>query len=201
MPVNLPDTPHQLFIGSGDDQSASRERMLTVLRRAWDSHASRQYTAEDEWIAGLTQHLDNIVNLRIAHVREWLDQNLSQFQAAAGASGSHASIDELKRHFEGSVVDLRGNVQLCGMTCGECQLRCVKCQAHEGAHDCRSDHVCVQECEFCLVLELEERRVCTMRCVGLVLVRWCRMSCTECVAIVRVMLGSTCTCSLFCLSM
>ncbi|KAF8548836.1 hypothetical protein OG21DRAFT_1448641 [Imleria badia] len=161
MPVDLPDTPHQLFIGGGGDQSVSRERILTVLRTAWEGHASRQYTTEDEWIAGLTEHLETIVNLRIAHVREWLDQNLSRFQVAGGG-GSHASLDELKRHFEGSIVDLRGNVQLCGMTCADCQLRCVKSRVHEGTHDCQSDHLCVHECDFCLGLEPEEHRPCTM---------------------------------------
>ncbi|KAF8452913.1 hypothetical protein L210DRAFT_3617960 [Boletus edulis BED1] len=162
MPIDLPDTPHQLFIGGGSDQAVSRERMLMVLRAAWDGHATRQYTTEVDWIAGLTQHLEQIVELRIAHVHEWLDQNLSRFQAVGGGSGSHASIDELRRHFEGSIVDLKGNVQLCGMTCAECQLRCVKGRAHEGTHDCQSDHLCVHECDFCLTLEPEEHRACTM---------------------------------------
>ena len=132
MPVDLPDTPHQLFIGGGGDQSLSRERMLTVLRTAWESYASRQYTTEDEWIAGLIQHLETIVDLRIAHVREWLDQNLSRFQEVGGSGGSHASIDELKRRFESSIADLKGSVQLCGMTCAGCQLRCVQSRMHEG---------------------------------------------------------------------
>ncbi|KAF8550994.1 hypothetical protein OG21DRAFT_1543721 [Imleria badia] len=161
MPVDLPDTPHQLFIGGGDDQSVSRERILTVLRRAWEGHTSRQYTAEDEWIAGLTQHLKTIVNLRVAHVREWLDQNLSRFQEVGGG-GSYASLDELKRHFESSIVDLRGNVQLCGMTCADCQLRCVKSRVHEGTHDCQPVHLCMHVCDFCLELEPKEHRPCTM---------------------------------------
>ncbi|KAF8428955.1 hypothetical protein L210DRAFT_3508644 [Boletus edulis BED1] len=133
MSVDLPDTPHQLFIGNGNDQAVSRERVLTVLRTTWEGHATRQYTTEDEWIAGLTQHLEKIVELRIAHVREWLDQNLSRFQAAGSGGGSHASIDEMRRDFEGSIVDLKGNVQLCGMTCAKCQLRCVRSRAHKGA--------------------------------------------------------------------
>ena len=193
MPVDLPDTPHQFFIGGGSgDQSASRERALTALRTAWDGHVSRQYTTEEEWIAGLTQHLDNIVNLRITHVREWLDQNLSRFQAVAGGGGSHASTDELKRHFENCIVDLRGSVQLCAMTCGECQLRCVKSRAHEGTHDCQSDHSCVHECNFCLALEMEEHRACTMRCV---VYGWrCRTSDDKHVATARAMQGSICMC-------
>ncbi|KAF8548559.1 hypothetical protein OG21DRAFT_1422875 [Imleria badia] len=161
MPVDLPDTPHELFIGGGGDQSVTRERLLTVLRKSWEGHPSRRYTAEDEWIAGLTQHLEKIVNLRIAHVREWLDQNLSRFQAVRG--GNTASIDELKRHFESSIMDLRGNVQLCGVTCADCQLQCVNIRAHGGAHDCQTDHLCVHQCDFCSVLEPGEKHLpCTM---------------------------------------
>ncbi|KAF8122287.1 hypothetical protein EV363DRAFT_1555266 [Boletus edulis] len=138
MPIEMEDTPHQLFIGvgSGNNQSVARERTLTVLRTAWEGYPSRQYGTEDEWMAGLTQHLETIVDLRIAHLREWLDQNLSRFQAADGGGGSHASIDELRRHFESSIVDLRGNVQ--------------------------SDHLCVHECVFCVEDEPEEHRACTM---------------------------------------
>lgn len=161
-PIELPDTPYQLFIGSGGDQSVSRERMLTVLRMTWEGHASRQSISEGEWIAGLTRHLEDIVDLRIAHVNEWLDQNLARFQAV-GSGGTHARIDDLKRLFESSIVDLRGSVQLCGMTCSWCHLRCVQSRMHEGAHDCQSDHVCVHECDFCLALESEEHRPCTMR--------------------------------------
>ncbi|KAG8219200.1 hypothetical protein J3R82DRAFT_13 [Butyriboletus roseoflavus] len=162
IPIDLPDTPYQLSIGGGGDQSVSRERLLMVLRTAWAGYASRHYTPEDEWIAGLTKHLEAIVNLRIDHVREWLDQNLSRFQAVGGGGGSHARIDELKRQFESSIVDLRGSVQLCGFACTSCQLRCVQSRAHEGVHDCQSDHSCVHECDFCLALEPGEHRLCTM---------------------------------------
>ncbi|KAI9571051.1 hypothetical protein HD554DRAFT_2017581 [Boletus coccyginus] len=163
MPVDLPDTQHQLFIGGGgSDQSVSRERILTILRTAWDGHISRQHITEAEWIAGLAQHLETIVNLRVAHVSEWLDQNLSRFQAASSSGVSHACIDELKRHFENSIVDLRGNVRLCGMTCAGCQLRCVQSRVHEGMHDCQSNHLCLRECDFCLALEQEEHRSCMM---------------------------------------
>lgn len=188
MIIDLPDTDNRLFIGGGGDQSVSRERVLTVLRTAWEGYASRQYITEDEWIAGLTQHLEKIVNLRIAHVREWLDQNLSRFQAVGGGGGAHASIDDLKRLFESSIVDLRGSVQLCGLTCMDCQLRCVQNRMHEGAHDCQSDHVCVHECDFCLA---EEHRPCTMRQVISEL--WCYTSDVDFMAIVRAMRESICT--------
>ena len=162
MPVDLPDTTHQLFIEGGVDLSVSRESILADLRSSWEGYASRQYTTEGEWIADLTQHLETIVNLRIAHVREWLDQNLSRFQAVGGGGVTHARIDELKRHFESAMVDLMGNVQLCGITCATCQLRCVQSRVHEGVHDCQTDHLCVHECDFCLALEPQEHQRCPM---------------------------------------
>ncbi|KAG8220323.1 hypothetical protein J3R82DRAFT_3398 [Butyriboletus roseoflavus] len=45
--IDLPDTPYQLFIGGGGDQSVSCESLLMVLRTAWEGYASRQYTPED----------------------------------------------------------------------------------------------------------------------------------------------------------
>ncbi|KIJ07204.1 hypothetical protein PAXINDRAFT_19596 [Paxillus involutus ATCC 200175] len=102
LPVDLPDTLHKLFIaGGGIEQSASRERTLAFLRAAWDQ--PRQHAPEEEWIEGLTNHLETIVNLRIDHVRKWLTVNLSRFQAG------HASIEDLRRTFENAIVDLKGN--------------------------------------------------------------------------------------------
>ncbi|KIK74825.1 hypothetical protein PAXRUDRAFT_835890 [Paxillus rubicundulus Ve08.2h10] len=153
LPVDLPDTLHQLFIAAGGvEQSASRERTLTVLCAAWDRHESRQYVPEEEWIEGMTNHLETIVNLRIDHVREWLTVNLSRFQAG------HASIEELRRTFENAIVDLKGNVQLCKLQCAGCQLLCVQSRLHHGPHHCQTDHLCVHECNFCMELSGEYKQ-------------------------------------------
>ena len=158
--IGLPDTPYQLFIGGGGDESTSRESILTDLRIAWEGYPSRQSISEDEWVTGLTQRLEKIVDLRIARVTEWLNQNLARFQTASG--GSYACIDELKRFFDSSIVDMKSSVQLCGLTCAMCHLRCVQSRMHVGPHDCRSDHVCVHECDFCLAFEWKEHQLCRM---------------------------------------
>ncbi|KAF8837464.1 hypothetical protein BDN67DRAFT_983236 [Paxillus ammoniavirescens] len=159
LPVDLPDTPHKLFIaGGGIEQSSSRERTLAVLRAAWDQQESRQYAPEEEWIEGLTNHLETIVNLRIDHVRKWLTVNLSRFQAG------HASIKDLRRTFENAIVDLKGNVQLCKLQCTGCQLLCIQSRLHDGPHHCQADHLCVHECNFCMEPS-GERKQCTMTCV------------------------------------
>jgi hypothetical protein len=152
----MPDTPHRIFIaGGGIEQSASRERTLAVLRAACDLHESRQYSPEEEWIEGLTNHLETIVNLRIDHVREWLTVNVSRFQAG------HASIEELRRAFENAIVDLKNNVQLCKLPCASCQLFCVQGRLHDGPHHCQTDHLCVHGCELCMELS-GERKQCAM---------------------------------------
>ncbi|KAF9231331.1 hypothetical protein BU15DRAFT_68421 [Melanogaster broomeanus] len=155
-PVELPDTPDQLFIARGGvGQSTSAETTLADLRTAWDQYQFRQYAPEEAWIEELCNHLEGIVSLRIAHVREWLDQNLSRFQAG------HASINELRRNFEDAIVDLKGNVQLCKLQCASCQLLCVQSRLHKGSHHCQTDHFCVHECNFCMELSGEHKR-CTM---------------------------------------
>ncbi|KAF9232513.1 hypothetical protein BU15DRAFT_67382 [Melanogaster broomeanus] len=154
--VELPDTPYQLFIARGGvGQSATAETTLADLRTAWDQYQSRQYAPEEAWIEDLCNHLEGIVSLRIAHVREWLDQNLSRFEAG------HASIDELRRNFEDAIVDLKTNVQLCKLQCASCQLLCVQSRLHEGSHHCQTDHFCVHECNFCMELSGEHRQ-CSM---------------------------------------
>ncbi|KIJ64834.1 hypothetical protein HYDPIDRAFT_111462 [Hydnomerulius pinastri MD-312] len=156
LPVDLPDTTYQLFFAAGGtEHSASRERTLSVLRSAWDQHDSRQHVPDPEWIEGLSTHLETIVNLRIDHVREWLTQNLTRFQAG------HASIEELRRTFEGAIVDLKSNVQLCKIQCAECQLLCVQSRLHDGPHHCQTDHLCAHECDFCLELS-GEHKACNM---------------------------------------
>ncbi|KIJ13989.1 hypothetical protein PAXINDRAFT_100354 [Paxillus involutus ATCC 200175] len=155
LPVDLPDTLHQLFIAAGGaEQSTSRERTLTVLRAAWDQHEYRQYAPEEEWIEGLTNHLETIVNLRIDHVREWLTVNLSRFQAG------HASIEELRRTFENAIVDLKGNTDhLCVHECDFCmelsgeRKQCTMTAGHAGKHI--QEHLCAAVCSAPGICEIE----------------------------------------------
>ncbi|KAL4072300.1 hypothetical protein J3A83DRAFT_4093511 [Scleroderma citrinum] len=152
VPIELLDTEAQLFLAVGAaPQSEARERALSILRSSWKQCEIRQRKPDAEWTEGLSQYLDDIVNLRIDHVREWLAQNLSRFQAG------HASIEELRRTFEGAIVDLKSNVQLCKLQCTSCQLLCVLSRFHDGPHSCQTNHFCIHECDFC-----QELRECGM---------------------------------------
>ncbi|KAI6143615.1 hypothetical protein BKA82DRAFT_2416446 [Pisolithus tinctorius] len=155
-PIQFPDTQSRLFLAvRGFSQSETREQVLTVLRNSWDRNEMRQHLSDPEWADGLSQYLEQIVNLRIDHVREWLTQNLSRFQTG------HASIEELRRTFENASVDLRSNVQLCRLQCASCQLLCIQSRLHDGPHNCRTDHACIHQCDFCKE-GTGENRACSM---------------------------------------
>ena len=144
MPVELPDTEAQFFLAVGAaPQSEARERALSILRSSRNQCETRQRIPDTEWTEGLSQYLEDIATLRIDRVREWLNQNLSRFQAG------HASIEELRRTFEGAIVDLKSNVQLCKSQCASCRLLCVQSRFHDGPHACGTNHLCIHECDFC----------------------------------------------------
>ena len=89
------------------------------------------------------QHLTHLVDLRVAHVEEWLKLNTQRFQA------ENASMEELRRAFNSTVIDLRAGIQLCKSECEDCNLLCIQSRFHEGDHDCLSGHDCIHDCTFC----------------------------------------------------
>ncbi|KIK82025.1 hypothetical protein PAXRUDRAFT_832450 [Paxillus rubicundulus Ve08.2h10] len=153
--TNYPQDPlHRFFLVTGHVDEVSRENMLSVLCQTWVLASPRQHVPDPEWVYGLSQHLETIANMRIEHVREWLDANLSRFQAG------HASIEDLHRTFENATVDLKSNVTLCKLQCSSCQLLCIRSRFHQGQHECQTDHSCIHECEYCL--DNSAHKGCTM---------------------------------------
>ncbi|KAG1764551.1 hypothetical protein EDD22DRAFT_883267 [Suillus occidentalis] len=142
VPIGMPDTSTEFSLASGS-QSSSREVALRALSRAWRDYDSRHHMPEDHWIENLIAHIDSMVNLRVAHVREWISLNVARFQSG------QASIDELMRTFESAIVDLKSNLQLCKLKCGRCELLCIQSRLHDGQHDCQTSHVCIHSCDFC----------------------------------------------------
>ncbi|KIO11023.1 hypothetical protein M404DRAFT_20554 [Pisolithus tinctorius Marx 270] len=127
MPVELPDTESHLFLTVGmAPQSEAREQALANLQGSWERYGDRQHISDSEWVEALSQYLEGIVNLRTNHVQGWLSQNFGRFQTG------HASMEDLRRNFEGAAVDLKSNSRF-----------------HDGPHACQTDHLCIHECDFC----------------------------------------------------
>ena len=124
-------------------EQANIETQLATLLESWVPTAPRQSMPDSEFVAELKKHLNALIDLRVNHVRSWLDCNLARFQ------GSHAAIEDLRRRFDNMVIEMKTNVQVCGAQCVSCHLLCVCSRLHEGDHSCKTDHKCAFNCEFC----------------------------------------------------
>jgi hypothetical protein len=119
------------------------EGHLTALLRYSNPGTQRQLKPDSEWVADLGACLNGLVELRVNHVRSWLDCNLARFE------GGHASIEDLRRRFDNMVIELRTNVQFCGAQCASCNLICIRSRLHEREHKCNTNHKCAHNCGFC----------------------------------------------------
>jgi hypothetical protein len=116
---------------------------LAALRESWIPGTQRQFLPDSEWVGRLASHLSGRTDLRVNHVRLWLDSNLGRFQ------GDHAAIEDLRRRFDNLVVEMKANVQLCRAQCASCHLLCIRSRLHGADHDCQTSHKCAHTCEFC----------------------------------------------------
>ncbi|KIJ09478.1 hypothetical protein PAXINDRAFT_87374 [Paxillus involutus ATCC 200175] len=153
MPVDLPDTEARFFVANVEQlQNENGEEVLDALLTGWVDFDSRQFVPDAEWAEELSQYLEDLVDMRINHVRAWVRSNLTRFQA------SQASVLELQRVVESAIIDLKSSVQLCRMQCSCCQLLCIQNRHHDGPHDCQTEHTCTQKCEFCAEFEIPEEQ-------------------------------------------
>ena len=119
------------------------EKCLGSLLASYESEMPRQLIPDSEWVGKLASHLSRLVDLRVNHVKLWLDSNLERFE------GGHAAIEDLRRIFDRLVIEMTANVQLCRTQCASCHLLCICSRLHEGDHDCQTNHKCLHICEFC----------------------------------------------------
>ena len=151
MPIDSSDGEARFFVANVEhSQNMSREEVLHALVTEWDEFGSRQLVPDTQWTQELAQHLEDLAEIRIEHVRAWVESNLKRFQAG------HASVMELQRTLESAVIDLKSSVQLCRMQCRSCQLLCIRNRFHEDAHECKTTHTCTQSCEYCAEADVHE---------------------------------------------
>ena len=150
------DTAAIFAISDGEQVSPAKiEEQLVALFDSWTPSEPRQLMPDSELVAELRTHLNGLIDLRVSHVRSWLDCNLARFQ------GEHAAIEDLRRRFDNIVIEMKTNVQLCGAQCASCYLLCIRSRLHEGDHSCNTDHKCAYNCGFCE----DEFKLCSTRYV------------------------------------
>lgn len=142
--IEMPDSLAQFFLTRPGFEPTSREAMLAVLRNTWDERDDRHTSSDNEWVARLSSYLTKQADLRIEHVREWIESNLARFKSA------HANMDILRRTFEREAVELKANVEICKMQCASCHLFCLQSRRHESdqPHDCGTSHKCPCMCAY-----------------------------------------------------
>jgi hypothetical protein len=142
--VECDDTEARFAISEHEQRSpASVEEHLTALMEISNPNKLRQSVPDSEWMVELASCLNGLIDLRVTHVRTWLDCNLDRFK------GNNASMGDLRRRFDSLVIQMKTDVQLCGAQCVSCHLLCVRSRLHEGSHSCKTDHKCAHRCEFC----------------------------------------------------
>ncbi|KAN0136110.1 hypothetical protein V8E53_005970 [Lactarius tabidus] len=70
------------------------EMCLAFLLDSQEPETPRQLMPDSEWVGELESHLSRLVDLRVNHVKHWLDSNLERFE------GGHAAIEDLRRIFD-----------------------------------------------------------------------------------------------------
>ncbi|KAI9444006.1 hypothetical protein H4582DRAFT_1807752, partial [Lactarius indigo] len=142
--IEAKDSEARFILAGSDTPVSDRERQLAIMRESWDRTEQRQHIDDSTWHADLAQYLTHLVDLRVAHVENWLESNVQRFE------GNQASIEELRRTFGNAVIDLRASVELCWSRCDSCNLVCVRSsRLHRDGHDCLTNHKCIHDCALC----------------------------------------------------
>ncbi|KAH9039441.1 hypothetical protein EDB83DRAFT_1717346 [Lactarius deliciosus] len=142
--IESKDSEARFILAGPDTPVVDHERQLAIMRGSWDRAEQRQHIDDSTWHSDLAQYLTHLVDLRVAHVENWLESNVQRFE------GTQAGIEELRRTFGNAVIDLRASVELCWSRCDSCNLVCVRgSRSHRDGHDCLTDHKCIHDCTFC----------------------------------------------------
>ncbi|TFK74975.1 hypothetical protein BDN72DRAFT_832681 [Pluteus cervinus] len=160
LPIDYPDTAARFTLRLHEEAS-DRATVLSTLQQGWSGFNSRKIRSDESWIIELSQYMEGLVDMRIAHVKAWIESNLSRFKA------DHANIELLRREFNNAAVDLKESIQMCKKHCSACDLYCPCYRQHDSdqntPHDCGTSHRCPHYCEDVQDNHPEETKTCNFR--------------------------------------
>ncbi|KAB5588316.1 hypothetical protein CTheo_8242 [Ceratobasidium theobromae] len=120
--------------------------MEHLLKSLTDSCTHRLGIAVDTardvaFIDRLQQQLLRDLDLRMKHVRHWIQVNVQRFPPEnQDIRNIHGKIDSLE-------IAMRAALQLCSEKCSTCHYLCVRPRRHVGEHQCGTTHRCPFLCE------------------------------------------------------
>ncbi|CAG8493935.1 13962_t:CDS:10 [Dentiscutata erythropus] len=135
----LPDAEILLF-----DESKDFIQLSDYLRAYFEENIQQRKEAQNDsiWFNHLGKFFKYIVERRVLRVQEWFTQNTDKFPQDNSdvVIGRYAVEQEMNK--------LTILWTLCGLTCNDCNLKCLENRDHEGGHNCLTDHTCHTTCQF-----------------------------------------------------
>jgi len=137
--ITLSDSDIQLY-----DENASFVRLSEDLRTYFEENIqSRKNSSDDlKWFGNFNRFFKYIIERRVSRVKNWYMQNTAKFPQ------DNSDILNGKYAMEQEISKLTLLWTFCGLTCNQCNLKCVKNRDHEESHNCLTDHKCHFDCHF-----------------------------------------------------
>nr|CAG8522177.1 4868_t:CDS:10 [Entrophospora candida] len=135
----FPDSDVLLFEENADFIDFSYD-----LRNQFEENIQqRKESANDsEWFNKLELFFKFIIERRIYRVEQWFLQNITKFPQ------DNSEVVIGKYALEKEINNLRLFWTLCGLSCQDCGLHCLKNLGHTDKHDCKTNHKCHFSCQF-----------------------------------------------------
>ncbi|CAG8483333.1 6229_t:CDS:10, partial [Racocetra fulgida] len=135
----LPDAEILLF-----EENRDFVQLSSDLRVYFEENVQQRKEAPNDsvWSSRLGKFFKYIIERRVLRVQEWFTQNTAKFPQ----DNSDVVIGRYAVEQEMNKLTLLWT--LCGLTCNDCNLKCLKNRDHKEGHDCLTDHECHATCQF-----------------------------------------------------
>ncbi|CAB4389102.1 unnamed protein product [Rhizophagus irregularis] len=136
----LPDSNIWLY----DNKYETCIQLSNILRNYFEEivQPRRESSNDNEWFSSLDRFFKNIIARRTLRVQNWYMQNTAKFPQ------DNSNVVNGKYEMEQEISKLSLLWTLCGLTCHQCGLKCVKNRDHKENHVCLTDHKCHFSCHF-----------------------------------------------------
>ncbi|KAF8335492.1 uncharacterized protein EI90DRAFT_2913057 [Cantharellus anzutake] len=136
---------NHLFLKSVMKEPKIRDELLVKVQQRCIATISgtRQNMLDLEWFSSLAMALHQEAKQRIEYVEKWIYSNTTRFPP------EQTDIQLLRRCFSQLSLELIEGVDMCGVKCQNCNLKCILSKYHMNDHDCTTDHCCALKCDEC----------------------------------------------------
>ncbi|CUA71759.1 Cadherin-23 [Rhizoctonia solani] len=118
----------------------SEKTLKTLIQRCELLLSPRSQSPDSDYVNTLQEHLDKILDRRLALVELWINVNTDHLPQ------ENQHLGELNTIFDFLKRDMRAAVRLCRSGCASCGLQCLRPYSHSKEHNCSTDHKCKSFC-------------------------------------------------------